>query len=138
MKRYNKIRLRVSEPTGILLESEADKIIAESVEGYFCLKPNHVDMTTILDAGLVAYSNNGEESYLATDEGLLVKCGNEVNIAVLHAVPGNNLEMLHRVIRKRYKLDEMEENEAMVSFNKLEADLINRFLELQKESGGHF
>ena len=59
------MRLKVILPSGVLLEQEVVKVIAEAQNGLFCLLPRHVDfLASLLPGILAATSPSGEETFL--------------------------------------------------------------------------
>ena len=70
------MKLKVVLPSGVLLDQEVVKVVAEAENGSFCLLPRHVDFVAALVPGILAFTPaQGDEAFLATDEGVLVKCG---------------------------------------------------------------
>ena len=66
-------------PSGVLLEQEAVKLVAEAQNGSFCLLPQHIDFVAALVPGILTLTSaQGEETFLAVDEGILVKHGSQV------------------------------------------------------------
>ena len=104
------MKLKVSIPTEILVEAQVEKVIAEAENGSFCLLPKHIDFVAALVPGLLSYHTaNGAEHFLAVDEGLLVKTGDEVLVTVRSAVRGPHLGRLQQAVRDQFeKLDEQE------------------------------
>ena len=125
------MKLKVLLPERVLVDEPADKVVAEAANGSFCLLPRHVDFTAALVPGILTYESRGAEHFVATDEGILVKCGDEVLVSVRRAVAGANLGELERTVEKEFRtLDEHERLTRRASA-KLEADLVRRFLELR-------
>jgi F-type H+-transporting ATPase subunit epsilon len=72
------------------------------------------------------------EQYVALDEGVLVKIGARVLVSVRNAVSDNDLGHLEQLIRDRFhRLDE-HEHASRAAMNALEANVIRRFIELNK------
>ncbi|MBD3308113.1 F0F1 ATP synthase subunit epsilon, partial [candidate division KSB3 bacterium] len=69
------MKLRVLLPTRVLLDEEVTKVTAEAENGMFGILPRHVDFVTILVPGIVSFEIDGKEEFLAVDEGVLVKQG---------------------------------------------------------------
>ena len=127
------MRLRVLIPDEILLDQEVIKVTAEAINGSFTLLPRHIDFVSALVPSILSYSTGeGEEEFLAINEGILIKCGDDVRVSTPNAVIGNELGKLREMIRERYqKIDENEQKTRQAIF-KLEADLVKRFMELNK------
>ena len=126
------MNLKVLLPSRIFLEQEVSKVVAEAENGSFCLKPRHIDFVTALVPGLLSFTTmEGEEVFIAVDEGVLVKCGHEVLVSSRQAVRGPNLGQLKQMVREEFeKLDDYERS-ARSAVARLEANLVRRFLELQ-------
>lgn len=127
------LRVRVVTPSEVVVDTEASKVIAEGKEGSFCLLPGHANYLAALVPGIVAVTDLDERvQYLAVDEGMLVKCGDQVSVSCRHAVLGPELEVLRETIRTEYhKLDE-QERYARSEIAKLEANFVRRFIDHQK------
>jgi F-type H+-transporting ATPase subunit epsilon len=74
--------LKVWLPNEILFEEPVTRIRAEAQNGWFGLRPKHVDFVTALVPGVLTFQPAGKpEEYLALDRGVLVKCGQEVSVS---------------------------------------------------------
>ncbi|WP_455204048.1 F0F1 ATP synthase subunit epsilon [Kaarinaea lacus] len=129
----NLMRLKVLLPSEVLLNERASKVIAEAENGSFCVEPRHVDFVAALVPGLLSFVNaQGEEVFLATDSGVLVKCGAEVSVSVLNAVRGTVLEELHEIVERHLRQLDEQERIARSAVARLEAGVVRRFIELEK------
>ena len=134
MKAMN-MNLRILLPYRIFAELKGIKrIVAETLQGSFGLLPNRLDCTAALVPGILTYeTETGKVIYIATDEGILVKAGQDVLISVRNAVEGTDLSDLHkRVIQDFENLDEQEKKVRSASA-KLELGFIRRFEEFRKK-----
>ena len=86
--------LKILLPERVVLDEPVDKVVAESPQGSFGLLPRHVDVVAPIAPGLLSYTRDEEESFVAVDEGVLVKCGAEVLVSVRDAVIGPDLNSL--------------------------------------------
>ena len=60
------MRVKVIVPSGVLLEEEVVKVVAEAQNGSFCLLPGHVDFVAALVPSCLALTaRDGVESFLA-------------------------------------------------------------------------
>lgn len=124
------MRLRVLLPEEILLDVEARKITAEAENGAFGLLPRHVDFVTALAPGILTFIGaDGGEEFIAVDEGILLKRGSLVQVSTRNAVVGEELGELKRMIDERLKNITELERKSRDALNKLEADLVRRFME---------
>jgi F-type H+-transporting ATPase subunit epsilon len=127
--------LKVILPSGLLVEQEAVKVVAEAQNGSFCLLPRHVDFVAALVPGILAYTTpDGEETFLAVDEGILVKRDAEVLVSTWNAVAGKLGELRQAVRRQFRELDEGERR-ARRALDRLEASLVRQIVEW--EGRGH-
>lgn len=127
------MKLKVMLPTKILLEQDVSKVIAEAENGSFCLLPRHIDFVAALVPGLLFFeSDEGQETFLAVNEGVLVKCGAEILVSTRDAVIGPDLGSLKETIQKAFRVLDDREKRARTAAGKLEANLVRRFLELGK------
>ncbi|MBD3288793.1 F0F1 ATP synthase subunit epsilon [candidate division KSB1 bacterium] len=127
------MKLKILLPTKILVQEDIKKLSAEGANGGFGILPRHVDFVTAIVPCIFQFTKeNGDEEYLAVDEGILVKKGDEVYFSTRNAVRGANLGELERTIKNEFlSLDERERN-ARSAAAKMEADLIRRFIEEER------
>jgi F-type H+-transporting ATPase subunit epsilon len=125
------MKLKVLLPTGVLLNEEVNKVIAEAVNGSFCLLPRHIDFVAALVPGILSFvTTKGHEVFLAVDDGVLVKSGHEVLVSSTRAVPGTELGKLKETVERVFRNIDDQEKAARSTMAKLEADLVRGFLEL--------
>ncbi len=93
----------VSGVTGIVADTEA---------GSLGILPHRVDCVAALTPGILAYKNSaGSESYLAVDQGILVKTGFDVLVSVRNAIGGTDLRQLQETVEKEFMMmNEQEQN----------------------------
>jgi F-type H+-transporting ATPase subunit epsilon len=127
------MNLKVLLPTAVLVDTEVTKVVAEAANGSFCLLPRHIDIVAALVPGLFFYTTaEGQEVFLAVDEGILVKCGAEVLVSTRNAVQGPDLGTLERTIDEQFRVLDEHEKMARTAMARLEADLVRRFMELHE------
>lgn len=123
------MELRIYLPSGIFLQKRVDKVKGESPEGGFCLLPRHIDYVVAVVPSIFSFTcMNGGDFYLALDNGLLVKQGLKVSIAVRRAV-GGELGSLHREVRKMILVSDERERTTRSAVAKLEAGFLRRFMD---------
>lgn len=129
------MQAKVVLPSGVLLQEDIAKLVAEGQNGSFCLLPRHVDFASALVPGILALTRpDGEELFLAVDDGILVKRGREVLVATGNAVEGR-LGELRQAVRERSRRIGEREQQARVALDHLEASLVRRVFEW--EGRGH-
>jgi F-type H+-transporting ATPase subunit epsilon len=126
------MRLKVLLPTEILIDQEVTKVVAEAVNGSFCILPRHIDFVAALIPGILSFEQGGQEEFLAIDEGMLVKCGAEVMVSTRNAVRGPELGRLKQTVNEQFEILDEQEKKARSALAKLEADFIRRFLDLEE------
>lgn len=125
------MRLQVLLPTRVAIDQEAVEISAEGAEGAFALLPRHVDIVSSLCPGLLSLRTpEGEEIFLAVDDGVLVKCGELVRVSTPRAVRGA-LGELRRAIDEQFRQLSERQQQARSAAEKMQADFIRRFIELE-------
>ncbi|MFO7979395.1 MAG: F0F1 ATP synthase subunit epsilon [Candidatus Aminicenantes bacterium] len=126
------MKLKILLPTEVFLEEEVFKISGEALNGSFTILPRHLDFVTVLQPGLLYFETNKKETFLAVDNGVLLKAGAEVLVSVRSAVRAEGLKDVRKKVEKRYQeLNEREKRSRSV-LAKFESDFIRRFIELEK------
>ena len=105
------MKLKILLPFKIYSEIfNVKRIVVETKNGSFGLLPKRLDCAAALTAGILEYENERNEiTYVAIDEGVLVKTGNEVMISVRNAIGGNDLSKLRETINAEFS--NLKENE---------------------------
>jgi F-type H+-transporting ATPase subunit epsilon len=126
------MKLKILLPTQVFVDQEVEKITAEAENGFFTLLPRHIDFVAPLASGLLSFvTSEGKEEFLAVDGGTLVKRGQEVLVSTRNSVRGPDLGKLREVIVEHYKKIDEHEKQVRSATAKLEADLVQRFIELR-------
>ena len=123
--------LKILLPERVVLHETVDKVVAEGGNGSFGLLPRHIDFVAPLVPGILSYTQDAEEAFVAVDEGVLVKCGDEVLVSVRDAVIGPSLESLEETVRTRFEERRDQERVMHSALAKLEAEVVRRFMELR-------
>jgi F-type H+-transporting ATPase subunit epsilon len=127
------MNLKVLLPTEVLIDEEVSKVTAEAQNGFFCLRPRHVDFTAALVPGLLSFEDSeGREIFVAVDEGVLVKCGQSVMVSTRSAVRGGELGELERIVEEQFMVLDEKEKAARTAVAKIESRFVRRFLEVQR------
>jgi len=126
------MHLKILVPTEIFAdETEVSSIVAETGEGSFGLLEHRLDCVAALAPGILTYKTDRATVYLAVDEGVLVKTGEQVLVSVRHAIGGTDLGQLHDEIKRRFLTLDQEEREVRDIVAKLESGFAGRLAELQ-------
>lgn len=125
------MNLRILLPTEVFLDREVSKVVAETESGSYGLLPRHVDFVAALVPGILTCAGpDGEEEYLAMDEGIILKHGPDVLISTRNAIRGPDLEILQQRVTDQFRNVNEAERKARSVLSRLEADIIRRFIEL--------
>lgn len=120
-------------PTHTIFDGMAVKLFAVAENGAFGLLPNHIDhVTSLLASVLVLTTEDGKELFFGIDEGVLVKIGHDVDIAVRRGVQGKDLDTLNDTVLSSFVEVDEEERVARSALSRLEAGIVRRFGELRK------
>lgn len=129
------MNLKVLLPFQIFVEkTRVSRIVAESRDGSFGLLPHRLDCVAALVPGILVYQLDGfGEAYVAVDEGILVKTGQNVLVSVRNAIGGTDLGQLREAVESEFlNLDEQEQNVRSV-MTKMEGVFIRRLAEFQHD-----
>jgi F-type H+-transporting ATPase subunit epsilon len=128
------MHLKVLLPFGVFADkSGVVRIVAHTREGSFGLLPRRLDCVAPLVAGILVYQCDAQpEAYVAVDEGVLVKTGEEVLISVRRAVAGGDLVQLRAAVAREFLELDVQERSLRSSLVKIESNLISRLAALHR------
>jgi len=129
------MNLKILLPFQIFAEKNGvSRIVAETREGSFGLLPHRLDCVAALEPGILIYETKAEgEVYLAVDEGVLIKAGQDVLVSVRSAIAGTDLRQLREAVEREFlTLDESEQQIRSV-MTKLETGLMRRLAEFRND-----
>lgn len=130
------MRLKIFLPSKVFIDEEVTKITAEGEDGVFCLLPRHIDFLSALAPSILSFETpNGDERFLAIDEGILLKHESEVLVSTRHAIEGKTLGELHQTIQDQFLALNDFDKKARSAAIRLESNLVHRFMELREH--GH-
>ena len=127
--------LRILLPFTVFLErADVVRLVAEGRSGAFGILPRRRDGVAALPPGILVMETVEEgETYVAVDEGVLVKTGREVTVSVRDALAGTDLRHLREAVEERFlSLDEHEQSVRSV-MAKLESGLMRRLAEFHHD-----
>lgn len=126
--------LKLLLPTHVLIDQPVTKVIAEAENGAFCLLPHHIDFLTALTPGLLMFQTpEGEDSFVAVDRGLLIKCGAEVLVSTRSAFRSSHLEALKLEMARQFDVMDERERQARTAIARMETSLARQFTALAAE-----
>jgi len=129
------MHLKILLPFGIFSEKTGvSRIVAETREGSFGLLPHRLDCVASLVPGILVFEKKMEgEVYIAVNEGVLVKTGQDVLVSVRNAITGRDLGQLRHAVEQEFlRTNELEQN-VRSALIKLEIDFIRRLAEFHHD-----
>jgi F-type H+-transporting ATPase subunit epsilon len=129
------MHLKVLLPFQIFAEkTDVSRIVAETREGSFGLLPHRLDCVAALAPGILIYqTESGGEVFVAVDEGVLVKTGQDVLISVRRAIEGTDLGQLRDSVKKEFLTLDEHEKSVRTAVTKLETGFLARFATFHHE-----
>ena len=129
------MNLKILLPAKIFIEkSEVSRIVAETGDGSFGILPRRRDCVAVLCPGILLYENDREgETYIAVDEGILIKTGSQVLVSVRNAILGKDLAQLRSAVQQEFVNLNERERDLRASLYKMESGLIRRMVVFQNE-----
>jgi len=125
------MKLKVLTPTRVLINRPTVKVIAEAENGHFCLLPNHIDFVAALVPGIISFTTEtDEEVFITVDEGILVKCNQEVLVSTRNAVESKHLVSLKQTVSEQYQILDEKEKLTRSALAQFEVSMMRRFREL--------
>jgi F-type H+-transporting ATPase subunit epsilon len=133
--RPRRVNLKVLIPFEIFAQKSAVlRIVAETQEGSFGLLPHRLDCAAALAPGILTFETEAEgTAYIAVDEGVLVKAGDDVLVSVRRAIGGKDLAQLQEAVQHEFIDLDAEQRTVRAALAKIESGLIARFAEFQRE-----
>lgn len=126
------MRLKILLPYKIFADiRKVKKIVVETSAGSYGILPQRLDCTAALITGILLYETEAEgEKYIAVNEGILIKAGEEVMVSVRNAIGNAPLGELRAMVEKEMiELDDLEINARSV-MAKLETGFLRSFQKL--------
>lgn len=127
------MNLKILLPFQVFAEKKkVSRIVTETTDGLFGILPHRLDCVAALTPGILIYQIESEtEIYVAIDEGILVKTGENVLVSVRRALTGTDLARLREEVEKEFlSMDEREKSVHSV-LAKMESGFIRRLAEFQ-------
>jgi F-type H+-transporting ATPase subunit epsilon len=129
------MNLKVLLPFRVFAEIEnVSRIVVETTAGSFGLLPQRLDCVAALTPGIFMYETvPGGSKYLALDEGILVKAGNQVFVSVRNVIGGVDLGKLRESVEKEFLGLDEREKEVRNVMEKLETGLLRNLEKLTRK-----
>jgi len=126
------MRLKLLLPFEIFTEqTDVSRIVVDTRLGSFGLLPHRLDCVSALAPGILTYvSPSAGEVFVAVDEGVLVKSGQDVLVSVRRAAGGTDLGRLRDTVERDFLALDDDEKSMRSLLAKLDVDLIGRIADL--------
>jgi len=117
-----------AEKTGVL------RVVAETPNGSFGLLPRRRDCVTALAPGILVFETETEgEVYVAVDEGILVKTGQDVLVSVRNAIAGTDLGQLREAVEREFMKQDERDQDVRSVMAELESGFLRRLATFHHE-----
>ncbi len=128
------MNLKVLLPFEIFADkTEVLRIVAETREGSFGILPHRLDCVAALAPGILTYETKQDGTvYLAVDEGVLVKAGQDVLVSVRHAIGGTDLSQLHEAVKREFLMLDEAEQRLRTAMSKIAGGFLRRVAEFER------
>ena len=128
------MKLKVLLPFQVYAEIDGVKrIVAETPQGSFGMLPQRLDCVAVLEPGILTYETTKDgETYVAVDEGVLVKAGTDVLVSVRNAISGLDLGKLREAVEQEFMNLDENEKQVRAVLARLESGFIHRFAEFHR------
>jgi F-type H+-transporting ATPase subunit epsilon len=127
--------LKVLLPFGIFAEqTDVTRIVVDTSAGSFGLLPHRLDGVAALVPGILSFTTDAQgETFVAVDEGVMVKTGADVTVSVRRAVHGTDLAQLRASIEREFVHQDAQAQDVRQVMAKLETGFLRRFASFQHE-----
>lgn len=129
------MKLEVLLPSRILLaRDDVLSIVAETCEGSFGLLPRRLDCVAALVPGILSYETEADgESFVAIDDGMLIKVGADVRVSVRRAMQGTDLKTLRAAVDHEFRIRDEQALALRALMTKLETGFVARFADFRHD-----
>jgi F-type H+-transporting ATPase subunit epsilon len=127
------MNLKILLPFHIFADrTEVLRVVVETSAGSFGILPHRLDCVAALVPGILTYETKQDGTvYLAVDEGVLVKAGQDVRVSVRHAIGGTDLSQLHEAVKREFLTLSEGEQSLRTAISKLEGGFLRRVEEFE-------
>ena len=128
------MELHILLPFKIFLKiSDVKRIVVDTNAGSYGFLPQRLDCVAALVPGILTYeTKEGQEHFVAMDEGILTKRDGYVEVSVRNAIAGADLGQLRNAVANQFvNLDE-EERDMRKAVAKLESEFIHGIKKLRQ------
>lgn len=97
------LRLRIRTPTGPIFDGAVRSIAAEDLDGWFGVRPGRLDLVAALPPGLLVFTDDAGEAFVAHSGGLLDLRREECRVMVREATIDRDLAAIDDALGHRLK-----------------------------------
>lgn len=132
---HDVLHLKLLLPFDLLVdEPEVKRMVIMTTGGSYGIWPNRLDCIACLEPGILTYeTSTNEEHFVAVDEGIIVKTGEEVVVSVHNGIIGADLGTLHQAIERDFLEKRKTQNDLNTVLAKLERSFVRSFNALKNE-----
>lgn len=129
------MNLKILLPSCIFaFETEVVRIVADTGAGSLGILPRRMDCIAVLSPGILVYeTRNGDKTYIAVDDGILVKTGFDVLVSVRDAIGGLDLSVLLETVEREFKLLNEHEQNVRSVMSRMQSNFIRRIATFSHE-----
>jgi len=129
------MHLKILLPSQVFADVDGvSRMVADTSDGSFGLLPHRLDCVAAMVPGILTYEISAEgESYVAVDQGMLVKSGCDVLVSVRRAIGGKDLSQLHAMMKREFQTLDESEKDARAASDKLESGFLSSFVRARHE-----
>ena len=113
---------------------EVLRIVVETNLGSLGILPNRLDCSAVLTAGILCYQcKNEAETFIAVDQGVLVKTGFNVMVSVRRAIGQADLNKLNAMVKQEFLVLDEQEQRMQATRAKLEAGFLRHLTDFRHQ-----
>jgi len=115
-------------------KTDVSRIVAEAQGGSFGLLPHRRDCVAALAPGILIYeTDRGGEVFVAVDEGVLVKTGDDVRVSVRRALGGVGLDQLREAVEREFLTLDDQQRKVRTVVAKMEGVLVQGLVRVRND-----
>jgi F-type H+-transporting ATPase subunit epsilon len=113
--------------------ADVARVVVETRQGSYGLLPHRLDCVAALGPGILTYASPAGIVYVALDEGVVVKSGQDVRVSVRRAIGGTDLGQLRAAVLHDFLERDTREQNTRAVLAKLDGALIEQMVEFQRD-----
>jgi len=115
-------------------KTDVSRIVAEAQDGSFGLLPHRRDCVAALAPGILTYETDRDgEVFVAVDEGVLVKTGDDVRVSVRRALGGVGLDQLRDAVEREFLTLDDQQRKVRTVVAKMEGALVQGLVRVRND-----